>query len=173
MSVYGGDSWAREAQYRKRRVDDLVVEGLDASSYKKLSGGKYACLVCPHNPVFDTPLVLSMHIKGSCHCAAESKLKKKQFVIQDEINKRIALSECSTGDVSASSISTQVNQHCRLARKPLIEQTRRAASEILSNIAPQQTELKGNNDVKSSKGHSTDGPLHCNNTWLLSGNRSS
>lgn len=60
MSVFGGDSWAREAQYRKRRVDDLLLEDLEASAYKKLSNGKFTCLVCPHNPVLDTPLVLSV-----------------------------------------------------------------------------------------------------------------
>ncbi|KAI8532861.1 hypothetical protein RHMOL_Rhmol11G0247600 [Rhododendron molle] len=62
MSVYGGDSWAREAQYRKRRVDDLAVEGIESSSYRKLSSGKYACLICPHNPVLDTPLMLSVRV---------------------------------------------------------------------------------------------------------------
>jgi len=63
MSVFGGDSWAREAQYRKRRVDDLVTDGLDGSSHKKLSSGKYACLVCPHNPVLESPLALSVRTR--------------------------------------------------------------------------------------------------------------
>lgn len=65
MSVYGGDSWAREAQYRKRRVDDLAVEGIESSSYRKLSSGKYACLICPHNPVLDTPLMLSVRFPAT------------------------------------------------------------------------------------------------------------
>ncbi|KAF5951699.1 hypothetical protein HYC85_009643 [Camellia sinensis] len=163
MSVFGGDGWVREAQYRKRRVDDLVVEGLEASSYRKLSSGKYACLVCPHNPILDTPLMLSMHIKGSRHRVAESRLKEKQQVIQDEINKRIALSECSSG-AAKSSTSTQVNPQCRLVRKPLIEQTWRATSEILCNKTPHQSEAKGNNDVKSNKGHSTYEPFCSNDT---------
>ncbi|CAL5329205.1 unnamed protein product [Camellia sinensis] len=181
MSVFGGDGWVREAQYRKRRVDDLVVEGLETSSYRKLSSGKYACLVCPHNPILDTPLMLSdlllhrrtaldfdaprplefMHIKGSRHRVAESRLKEKQQVIQDEINKRIALSECSSG-AAKSSTSTQVNPLCRLVRKPLIEQTWRATSEILCNKTTHQSEAKGNNDVKSNKGHSTYEPF-CSN----------
>ncbi|RVW61176.1 hypothetical protein CK203_020612 [Vitis vinifera] len=59
MSVFGGDSWAREAQHRKRKVEDLMVEGLDASSYKKLSTGKFACLLCANNPILDSPLMLS------------------------------------------------------------------------------------------------------------------
>ncbi|KAL3729282.1 hypothetical protein ACJRO7_026391 [Eucalyptus globulus] len=64
MSVFGGDSWAREAQHRKRRVDDLAVEGLDASSYKKLSSGKFACLVCPGAPVLDSALMLSVRLQS-------------------------------------------------------------------------------------------------------------
>lgn len=60
MSVFGGDSWAREAQYRKRRVDDLIVEGIDASSSKKLPSGKFVCLLCSHRPVLDTPLMLAV-----------------------------------------------------------------------------------------------------------------
>ena len=60
MSVFGGDSWAREAQHRKRKVEDLMVEGLDASSYKKLSTGKFACLLCANNPILDSPLMLSV-----------------------------------------------------------------------------------------------------------------
>lgn len=60
MSVFGGDSWAREAQHRKRRVDDLAIEGLEGSSYKRLSNGKFACLVCPNCPVLDSPVMLSV-----------------------------------------------------------------------------------------------------------------
>ncbi|RWV87146.1 hypothetical protein GW17_00050896, partial [Ensete ventricosum] len=71
MSTYGGDNWAREAHHRKRRVDDLMLTSSspsrDASSpsFKKLSNGKYACLVCPHNPILDTPLMLSVS-----HCTS-------------------------------------------------------------------------------------------------------
>lgn len=69
MSVFGGESWAREAQYRKRRVDDLLVEGLHGSSFKKLASGKYACLVCRNNPVLDSPLMLSVRITTNPYIA--------------------------------------------------------------------------------------------------------
>lgn len=63
MSVFGGDSWAREAQHRKRRVEDLALEAHDdTSSYKKLPSGKYVCLLCPHSPILDSPLMLSVRI---------------------------------------------------------------------------------------------------------------
>uniref|UniRef100_A0A0A9GDU6 Sodium channel modifier 1 zinc-finger domain-containing protein n=1 Tax=Arundo donax TaxID=35708 RepID=A0A0A9GDU6_ARUDO len=39
-------------------------------SFKRLSNGK---LVCPHRPVLDCPLMLSMHNKGARHVAAESE----------------------------------------------------------------------------------------------------
>ncbi|XAR72878.1 hypothetical protein NMG60_11019664 [Bertholletia excelsa] len=165
MSVFGGDSWAREAQYRKRRVNDLVVESLDPSSYRKLAGGKYACLVCPHNPVLDTPLMLSMHVRGSRHRAAKSRHNDRQLTIQDEIDKRVALSECSTETGGVSS-STQVSRNCGSGRKPLIEQTRKAASEILCYRTPQQNEAKGNSDVESIKRQGQqfeDGPSKSNN----------
>jgi sodium channel modifier 1 len=66
MSVFGGDSWARDAQQRKRRLDELLLPITAPSSpstpdsFKKLPNGKLACLVCPHRPVLDTPLMLSV-----------------------------------------------------------------------------------------------------------------
>ncbi|XVE66876.1 hypothetical protein DITRI_Ditri08aG0115200 [Diplodiscus trichospermus] len=147
MSVFGGDSWGREAQYRKRRIEEVVIDGVDASSYKKLSTGKYACLVCPHNPILDTPLMLSrekggnkfqnrdkrkrtyidhMHCKGSRHLASESKMKEKELMKRDEINKRIALSNSPT-----TSINSSTKQNTHLASKPLIQVAQKAASEIL------------------------------------------
>ncbi|CAD6245524.1 unnamed protein product [Miscanthus lutarioriparius] len=66
MSVFGGDSWARDAQQRKRRLDDLLLPTTASSSpstpdsFRKLPNSKLACLVCPHRPVLDTPLMLSV-----------------------------------------------------------------------------------------------------------------
>ncbi|KAK3420632.1 hypothetical protein EUGRSUZ_G01497 [Eucalyptus grandis] len=87
MSVFGGDSWAREAQHRKRRVDDLAVEGLDASSYKKLSSGKFACLVCPGAPVLDSALMLSMHCKGSRHLVALPLIEQTRKAVSEVLDK--------------------------------------------------------------------------------------
>ncbi|XP_054777988.1 uncharacterized protein LOC129285985 isoform X2 [Prosopis cineraria] len=150
MSVFGGDSWAREAQYRKRRVDDLLVEGIHGSSFKKLANGKYACLVCPDNPILDTPVMLSIHNKGSRHLAATSRLKERDLIKQNEINKRIALSASS-----ADSAKSSGNQKLRLASsgKPLIEQTKKAVSEILSDKSQQQMENR------SKKGQSITGHM--------------
>ncbi|XP_010999990.1 PREDICTED: sodium channel modifier 1-like [Populus euphratica] len=149
MSVFGGDSWAREAQYRKRRVDDLVIDGLDGSSHKKLSSGKYACLVCPHNPVLESPLALSMHCKGSRHIAAASKLKEKELMRQSEINKRLALSE---SDVMLANPSA-LNKNTKLVSKPLIEKTKRAATEILGRGTAQLSSKNQNCDLKLSVGY--------------------
>ncbi|XP_039172758.1 sodium channel modifier 1-like [Eucalyptus grandis] len=156
MSAFGGDSWAREAQHRKRRVDDLAVEGLDASSYKKLSSGKFACLVCPGAPVLDSALMLSMHCKGSHHHVALSRLKETELKKKDEIDKRIALSDCTVNTGTSTSILN------RIKSRPLIEQTRKAVSEVLD---------KGNTrqDVHNN-GHSGKicGNLHGNETSHVS-----
>ncbi|GKU99333.1 hypothetical protein SLEP1_g12199 [Rubroshorea leprosula] len=141
MSVFGGDSWAREAQHRKRRVDDVVIEGIHASSYKKLSNGKYACLVCPQNPILDTPLMLSMHCKGSRHRAAESKLKERELVRRDEVNKRIALADSPIASATSTS-----NKKVGSVSKPLIQQTRKAASEIFSDNTPKNDFINQNQD---------------------------
>jgi hypothetical protein len=72
MSVFGGDSWGREAQHRKRKVDELLLSAPSVASsssslspspsFKKLSSGKFVCLVCPHNPVVDSALMLSVSL---------------------------------------------------------------------------------------------------------------
>ncbi|KAK4804403.1 hypothetical protein SAY86_004220 [Trapa natans] len=120
MSVFGGDSWAREAQNRKRRVEDLAIEGVEGSSYRKLSNGKFACLVCPNFPVLDSSIMLSVHCKGSKHRAAESRLKERELTKRDEINKRIALSR-------DSSISTSSG----ISSKRLLKQTHLTTYEVL------------------------------------------
>ncbi|KAI3497340.1 hypothetical protein L1887_39883 [Cichorium endivia] len=131
MSVFGGDSWGREAQYRKRRVDDLLLDAaVGHSSYRKLPSGKYACLVCPHNPVLDTPLMLSMHVKARRHVDAEMRLKQREEERQYEMNKRITLSLDSSTSMSKTSIKST---------KPLIEKTRKATFEVLHNSYPDQS----------------------------------
>ncbi|KAK9074024.1 hypothetical protein SSX86_006619 [Deinandra increscens subsp. villosa] len=136
MSVFGGDSWGREAHHRKRRVDDLLLDAAgDHSSYRKLSSGKYACLLCPHNPVLDTPLILSMHSKSKRHLAAESKLKQREEERQNEMNKRIALSLDST---SMNKTSNTFTKQAILASKPLTEKTQKATFEVLHSSYPAQ-----------------------------------
>ncbi|XP_074567687.1 uncharacterized protein LOC141824324 [Curcuma longa] len=135
MSTFGGDSWAREAHHRKRRVDDLMLSSSSSSgdaasspSFKKLSSGKFVCLVCPHNPILDTALMLSMHNKGSRHIAAESKARGSELSKRDELNKRIALSADSTG-LSNSGGSRQQTKNVMFPNKPLIQKTMKAISE--------------------------------------------
>ncbi|XP_047983442.1 sodium channel modifier 1-like [Salvia hispanica] len=125
MSVYGGDSWAREAQHRKRNVDDLMIERIDSSIYKKLSSGKFACLVCPTNPVLDSPTMLSTHVSGSQHQAAELRRKSRELAKQEEVKKRLALS----GLVSAKAPAIK---QLKSTSKPLIEQARKAVFDAIS-----------------------------------------
>ena len=72
-------------------------------------------------------LIFQMHSKGQRHHAALSWLKAKELHKQVEINKRVALSDQPT----TSALPSNRNQRSRLASKPLIEQTRKATSEIL------------------------------------------
>ncbi|XP_055808603.1 uncharacterized protein LOC129877144 [Solanum dulcamara] len=150
MSVFGGDSWAREAQCRKRRVDELMVDNIASSAYKKLSSGKFVCLVCPHRPILDTPLMLSVHVRGSSHRATELRLRERELGRQCEINKRIALSECD----SATSKTLTSSQLCRSASKPLIERTRKAASDVLHQNLAQSTASQVD-EIKCTEGDTT------------------
>ncbi|KAH7655463.1 hypothetical protein IHE45_18G012200 [Dioscorea alata] len=138
MSVFGGDSWASEAHHRKRRVDDLMLSSSSSSSsYMRLSNGKYACLVCPHRPVLDSPISLSMHNKGSRHIAAETRLKEREISREAELNKRLALS-AESKDVPNSSISNNGKKCFKVQNKPLIEHTRKVIFEMQSNISSDQ-----------------------------------
>lgn len=72
---------------------------------------------------------IQMHSKGPRHKAAESRRKERELWRQEEISKRLAMSNC----VTSTSGSNVPYQQCRNGRKPLIERTRKSASEIFSN----------------------------------------
>lgn len=127
MSVFGGDSWAREAHHRKRRVDDLMIEGIESSVYKKLCNGKFVCVVCPNNPVFDSAIMLSTHVRSTRHGAAKLRRKDNDLAKQ-EAKKQLVLSDC----VSAESAANASMKPLKTTNKPLIERARKAVSEVLS-----------------------------------------
>lgn len=70
-----------------------------------------------------------MHCKGSRHCAAESRLKEREQARQNEMNKRIALSDSSGGAAK----SRTCNQKIESGSKPLIGRALKAASEIFTH----------------------------------------
>ncbi|CAI9104375.1 OLC1v1003033C1 [Oldenlandia corymbosa var. corymbosa] len=157
MSVFGGDSWAREAQYRKRRVDDLIIHGIDGSVYRKLPSGKFLCFICPHRPVLDTPLVLSAHLKGSRHRVAEAKLKERELTRENEIKKRIALADSSLTATSNSGSNASAQRHASV-NKPLIKQARQAASQVLASDPPAYATLCKSPDVKLNTSNNRENP---------------
>ncbi|KAL0356794.1 UNVERIFIED_CONTAM: Sodium channel modifier 1 [Sesamum calycinum] len=126
MSVFGGDSWAREAHYRKRRVDDLIIEGVEASAYKKLPNGKFACIICPNNPVLDTPIMLSAHVNGSRHRAAELSVKIENWLCKKRLISDWHYSDCVNTKAKANA---SVKQR-KSTSTPLIDRARKAASEV-------------------------------------------
>ncbi|KAL6859090.1 hypothetical protein ACP4OV_018092 [Aristida adscensionis] len=149
MSVFGGDSWARDAQQRKRRLEDLMLPASASSrpdSFKRLANGKLACLVCPHRPVLDSPLMLSMHNKGARHVAAESRLREKELLKQHEINKRLALS--SNASLSNSGNPRTGVRPSNMKEKPLIEKTGNAILESQSSRFNDFNSNKASRDLK-------------------------
>ncbi|KAL3730572.1 hypothetical protein ACJRO7_027572 [Eucalyptus globulus] len=93
-----------------------------------------------------------MHCKGSRHRVALSRLKERELEKKDEINKRIALSDCT---VNAGTITSTLN---RIKSKPLIKQTMKAVSEVLDKGNARQDV---HNDCHSGK---ICGNLHGNET---------
>lgn len=132
MSVYGGDSWAADAHSRKRRIDLLLSDqlGSKSQSHRKLANGQFVCRVCPNRPVLDTLPMLTMHNQGARHQAAASKLKEKEIRIQEEINKRIALSEACISNTDAS--NNPVNSS-GFFKCPLLEKTRKGTAIAHAN----------------------------------------
>ncbi|KAG2579365.1 hypothetical protein PVAP13_6NG283600 [Panicum virgatum] len=162
MSVFGGDSWARDAQQRKRRLDDLMLPAPASSSpstpesFRRLPNGKLACLVCPNRPVLDSPLMLSMHNKGARHIAAESRLREKELSKKHEINKRMALSSDASHSNSGNAHSS--SKPTNMKEKPLIEQTRRAILESQSSRFHDFNAKKVSHDLKWTTNTSSSDP---------------
>ncbi|EYU37709.1 hypothetical protein ABFS82_02G030900 [Erythranthe guttata] len=152
MSVFGGDSWGREAQHRKRRVDDLLIENVEASLYKKLPSGKFACLVCPNNPVLDTATTLSTHVNGARHRSAELKHRERKLAREEEVNRRLAFSD----SVSINSASSASIKPRKTSNKPLIERTRKATSEVFSGeFIRKEVKSETVNPIKIEEKHDT------------------
>ncbi|XP_065857068.1 uncharacterized protein [Euphorbia lathyris] len=90
-----------------------------------------------------------MPCKGSRHLAAESRLREAEF------NKRSSLANTPIG----SAYSTSINRRVRLAaNKPLIEQTRKAASEVLYGKTSEQNSRNRNSVTKKGDEHVTNVP---------------
>lgn len=106
-----------------------------------------------------------VHNKGSRHIAAESRVRASELSKRNELHKRIALSEDSTG-LSSSDILVQQGKSSGFHNKPLIQKTMKAILETKSNqmenpkfvVAGHKTELGTRSSVCDSK-HSpaTDG----------------
>lgn len=84
-------------------------------------------------------------MKGSRHKASESKLRERELDIQNEKNKRIALSDCS----AVVSSTTACGPRILSANKPLVQRARKAASEILNGQSPQGSTIQKIQDVRS------------------------
>lgn len=107
------------------------------------------------NKWIDTSLFLQTHMKGSRHKASESKLRERELDIQNEKNKRIALSDCS----ATVSSTTACGPRILSANKPLVQRARKAASEILNGQSPQGSTIQKIQDVRSyTSARTTESP---------------
>lgn len=77
-----------------------------------------------------------IHMSGSRHRAAELKRKDRELAMQEEANKRLALSDSVSTNAATASAST--TQPFKTRSKPLIERARKAASEAFSLEVIQQ-----------------------------------
>lgn len=90
---------------------------------------------------------LQMHMKGSRHCAAKSRLKERELSRQAEINKRIALSGSST----SADGNDEPTQQYGLTSKPLTQRTIKAVSEALGTNSAQQFTVPKIDTVKYTR----------------------
>ncbi|BFZ16072.1 hypothetical protein BsWGS_19110 [Bradybaena similaris] len=72
---------------RKRRIKELLSEDIPEDEAKLLCNGRFACTVCPSNPVFDTVNVLTVHRAGKKHLLnldvhAAKKRELKQLIAE-------------------------------------------------------------------------------------------
>lgn len=82
-----------------------------------------------------------MHAKGARHRAAESKRKGTELIQRNEISKRLAL----FGSVSSKKSSVHVP-----SIKPLIEQAKKATSDVLNDKAS-SSKTNNNNSFRGAK----------------------
>ncbi|ELT87453.1 hypothetical protein CAPTEDRAFT_223183 [Capitella teleta] len=69
--------------HEKRRVADLMAEGIPEDEAFLMKNGRFACTVCQHRPVFDTVVVLGIHRGGKKHQASVEHQKMKQRELEE------------------------------------------------------------------------------------------
>jgi len=83
-----GDDSSLLETLRKRRIKDLFSEDIPEDEAKLLSNGRFACLVCKSNPIFDTVSMLSVHKKGKKHQHSELLHQEKKNELKQLIAAR-------------------------------------------------------------------------------------
>ena len=83
-----GDDSSLLETLRKRRIKDLFSEDIPEDEAKLLSNGRFACLVCKSNPIFDTVSMLSVHRKGKKHQHSELLHQEKKNELKQLIAAR-------------------------------------------------------------------------------------
>ncbi|XP_006900171.1 PREDICTED: sodium channel modifier 1 [Elephantulus edwardii] len=65
-----GDDWSQLNVLKKRRVGDLLANYIPEDEALMLRDGRFACSICPHQPVLDTLTMLTAHRAGRKHLSS-------------------------------------------------------------------------------------------------------
>lgn len=80
-------------------------------------------------------ILIQTHVRGSRHRAAELRRKDRELAMREEVNKRLAFSDCVSTNAS--------NKQSKATIKPLIERAKKAASEVLyDEVGPRKVTSK-------------------------------
>ncbi|KAJ8048884.1 Sodium channel modifier 1 [Holothuria leucospilota] len=76
-----GDDFSELNIIKKRRVEELLSRDIPDDEAHLMKNGRFACLVCSHQPVLDTVEMLCVHRDGKRHkqCAEHFFRKKREF----------------------------------------------------------------------------------------------
>lgn len=127
----GDDHCALRLQ-KKHRVTDLLAEDIPADEASKTRSGRFACLVCPHNPVLDTMAMLTLHRQGKKHLANMAIKIEKEHDLSELLQKRKQQAYTQQEAPTRSSISgnsTKISENTAEA-VPLLEKTRQLTEAI-------------------------------------------
>ncbi|KAK7099072.1 hypothetical protein V1264_003264 [Littorina saxatilis] len=130
---------------RRRRIKELFAEDIPEDEAKLLCNGRFACLVCNHNPIFDTVNMLMVHRQGKKHAAGEAEFLRKKKELRALVLKRKHEQYVKDGttnikqaaSTSTGSITTAQPYDPRVKKQKLKPHERRPRLDMLpSNPVP-------------------------------------
>ncbi|CAK6967796.1 sodium channel modifier 1 [Scomber scombrus] len=121
-----GDDKSQLNILKKRRVADLLSNFIPEDEATLMKNGRYACLVCPYRPVFDTVEMLTVHRNGKRHLQGLKSFYGKKARLKNEITKR----------QHENFVQAEDRQEEPSSSAPLLEQTQRLIHHALLKTTP-------------------------------------